>query len=440
MDAVNDLFGTDGIRGRSGDFPLDEESLLKIGNIICSGLGARRILIARDNRVSGPEIEETLCRGLHEAREIVLAGVLPSPALACLTRRQGFDLGIMITASHNPWQDNGLKFFDSSGKKLDSETEKKLGSLFYGIERGHTGNPTIKRMDLTSAYIEFLRLVFKNNPISNRSLVIDCANGAAAKLIKQLSSAFDLNWKIIHAEADGHKINLDCGATAPASLQAAVKARPGAIGAAFDGDGDRVIFVDEAGNLLDGDHTLWILARNLAAREKNFNPVVVGTIMSNSGLEKALREIGLTLARAGVGDRQVMRLMESKQAILGGEPSGHTILGHLHTTGDGMLTLLFLLRALQENGRDLAAAANSLNMLPQLKSDIATIERFDFNQWPAFVESQKKIEGNGGRLVVRYSGTENKLRIMIEHPDREKAAHCLDNLLDIFAKGKGDIQ
>ncbi len=439
----NELFGTDGIRGRSGVFPLDPESLLKIGNTAAGVFAARRVLIARDTRESGTEIEEAFSRGLTGVRETVLAGVLPTPALACLTLRGGFDLGVMISASHNPWQDNGLKFFGPDGKKISRAAEGEFNAAFFSPGRGKTGPNLVSRSELSARYLEFLESALERKPLPSLKLVADCANGAVAAVIEQVFSHFGLNGEIINAAPNGRNINLDCGATQTKTLQAAVRARGADLGFAFDGDGDRLICVNSQGVALDGDHSLWILALDLVENEKRFNRQVVGTVMSNSGLETALQEKGMVLHRAAVGDREVMLEMKARQSILGGEPSGHTILGHRHTTGDGLLTALFILRALQGGGLSLDQAVASLQLRPLLSLDLPVEEKFSFSDWPPFqkLEQAFKAEtGTSGRLLVRYSGTENKLRIMVEHPDQNTASCFLDRLRDLFNSRQGELR
>jgi phosphoglucosamine mutase len=422
------LFGTDGIRASTGVFPLDDPSLVKLGAVIASLSPAPRILIARDTRESGPAIEAHLCRGLGRSARVCSAGVLPTPGLAFLTRELGFDFGIMVSASHNPFSDNGIKLFNHDGEKISARLENMISAGFFAMERTPARRPRPAVTVAAGAYADFLLgegagLVSSSGTFrSSPRLAVDCANGAASRLAPALFKRLGLDVVAAHAHPNGRNINSGCGSTHPAVLQELVVHNQAGLGAAFDGDADRVIFSDARGRLLEGDHALFLIARFLRATEPRFNRVVVGTVMSNLGLERALKRSGIDFLRAGVGDKHVYRLMKKSGAILGGEPSGHVILRHRHTSGDGLLTALYFMKALRHAGGDAAALYDRLFLFPQRTLSIRVRRKPDLERWPEFQQAIARFAGRHGRqarLLARYSGTEPKLRIMIEARDQE---------------------
>ncbi len=420
---TDNLFGTDGIRSAAGAFPLDEASLLKLGAVIAALLPRPRVLIARDTRESGPAIESLLTRGLGRGARVSSAGVLTTPGLAFLARELKFDLGIMISASHNPFGDNGIKIFNRRGEKLSALLENRVSSGFAALKRAPAARPRAAAGIASGVYADFLRRQGRGlAPAAGGGLrvALDCANGAASADAPPLLRGLGLDVAAGHHRPDGRNINRDCGSTFPAALQALVRENDAGLGIAFDGDGDRVIFADGGGRILAGDHALFLIARYLRETEPRFNGQVVGTVMSNLGLERAFAAMGIGFLRAGVGDKYVFRLMKKCGAILGGEPSGHVILRHLQPTGDGMLTALFLMKALRHFACDAAAAFDQLALFPQQTLDIRIRRRKDLKGWRAFQEAAGRFASRNGpraRLLVRYSGTEPKVRVMIEARD-----------------------
>jgi phosphoglucosamine mutase len=417
------LFGTDGIRAVAGSQPLDEASLLKLGAVIASLVHAPAILIARDTRASGPGIETQLARGLGPQARIFSAGVLPTPGLAYLTRELNFDFGIMISASHNPFSDNGIKIFCSRGEKISASLENKISAGFRAknkISAGRT-RPLAKPLP-GSGYLDFLFANGVDLSGHGMKIALDCAHGAASRIAAPLCRRLGLNTAIGYARPDGRNINAKCGSTFPAAMQKMVATEKADLGLAFDGDADRVIFSDRGGRILEGDHALYLIARYLLASEPRFNRKVVGTIMSNFGLEKALNKIGIEFLRAGVGDKYVYRMMKKSGAILGGEPSGHIILRHRQTTGDGFLAALFFLKALAYFHCDAAQARGQLRLFPQQTINIRVRRKKDLPGWKSLQRTAREFENRHGkkaRLLIRYSGTEPKLRIMMEALDPE---------------------
>jgi len=442
----DNLFGTDGIRSEAGSYPLDENSLLRLGAVIASLAPGRRLLIARDTRESGPAIEAQLARGMGRRSRVFTAGVLPTPGAAFLTRAAGMDLGIMISASHNPFADNGIKIFDRRGEKASSALERRISREFLGRRRAPAPRSTPTAPIDASAYTEFL-LREGSDPVPSAGtasgrgetafrvssagtfkaarglrLAVDCANGAASRIAPILFASLGLDAASAHAEPDGRNINAECGSTFPGSLRKLVAASRADLGLAFDGDADRVIFADAGGRILEGDHALYIIACYLLATEPRFRRVAVGTVMSNLRLEQALKKRGIGFLRADVGDKHVYRLMKRSGAMLGGEPSGHLILRHRQTTGDGLLTALFFLKALKFFGCDAADLFDQLPLFPQETLNIRVRRRRDLQGWTAFQRAVARFareHGRRARLLVRYSGTEPKIRIMIEARDRE---------------------
>ena len=428
------LFGTDGIRSAAGAYPLDEASLLKLGAVIAAQGAAPRILIARDTRESGPAIESLLARGLGRRARISSAGVLPTPGLAFLVREHGFDFGIMVSASHNPFADNGIKLFDRRGEKASAALEGRISREFLARARVPLARPRRAAALLDArAYAAFLCREGRDlapsagasTAVPGLRLAIDCANGASSHIAPELFDGLGLAAEVAHAEPDGRNINASCGSTHPAALQELMARSRAGLGLAFDGDADRVIFADPHGRILEGDHVLFHIAHLLRRTEPRFKPVVVGTVMSNLGLERALKRAGIGFLRADVGDKHVYRLMKRSGAILGGEPSGHVILRHRQTTGDGLLTALHFLKALRFLGCDAAAAYDRLSLYPQRTLSIRVRRRPPLGEWEAFrCESARftRQHGKEARLLARYSGTEPKLRIMIEARDPETIA------------------
>jgi phosphoglucosamine mutase len=414
------LFGTDGIRGTAGVFPLDEGTLIKLGQIIGSLATDPKIAIGRDTRASGGAIEDHLTHGLAKKARIYSCGVIPTPGLAFLTRKLGMHFGIMISASHNPFRDNGIKIFNRHGEKISAGLEKKISAELGITKKIATGKATIQDIGSDPGYMDFLLANGRELAPGKTKIAMDCANGAAAMIAPALFRRLGLNLRVSHARPNGININADCGSTFPQTLLNFVAREKADLGIAFDGDADRVVFADQEGQILTGDHALYVLALYLHRSEPLFNGRVVGTVMANLGLEKALAAKGIGFIRSDVGDSNVYRQMKKNGAILGGEPSGHIILKHLHTTGDGMLAALFFLKAMDYFGWSGIDVRRQLPLYPQRIINIHVRRKKNLARWQALIHAKKEFmekHGNEARLLIRYSGTEPLIRIMMEARD-----------------------
>ena len=426
------LFGTDGIRGKAGTAPLDPKTVARVGAAIVQAMRDEptgsaphilRFVIGRDTRESGTWIEDELARGLtSEGATVVSAGIVPTPAVAYLARTEGFDAGIVISASHNPYEDNGIKVFGGAGTKLTERLEASVEGLVADPGWSVPDRPgPIERRDLSAHYIEHLKLILETaGPLAGSRIVVDCANGATAEIAPTLFKALGFKVAPIGVSPDGRNINLDCGSTHVDNLSAAVVTSKSRLGVAFDGDGDRALFVDQAGNVVDGDAVLLMAAIYLKERGRLPGNAIVATVMSNIGLEIALRDRGIEMIRTAVGDKYVMEEMLKRGLALGGEQSGHIIFSDHLFTGDGLATALNVLRIMADTGRELASLAAALVTYPQVLVNVRVREKADYMQVPAIADTMKKVEeglAGNGRLLVRYSGTEPLLRIMLEGKD-----------------------
>lgn len=422
------LFGTDGIRGEAGQFPLDPATVTAIGFSLASHLaasGARpRIITGRDTRESGASIEQALIDGASRAgAECLSAGVITTPGVAFVTRKEQAAAGVVISASHNPYHDNGIKIFAPSGRKMDDAVERLIeADIFNNIEvaaaalSGHSA--TEAEEQLREEYLSFLAGEIGNGlDLKGLTIVVDCANGASSALAPALFERLGANVIAINATPDGRNINRDCGSLHIDSLQAKVVNEHADLGVAFDGDADRSLFVDGEGKFVDGDATLWALATYLKAHGQLKGDVVVATVMSNIGLEIALRSTGIKLARTDVGDKYVLEELLRLNASLGGEQSGHIILPGLSLAGDGMITTLCLLRALSESRKTLAEMTAGFKRYPQILLNVRVRQKVPFGQLASVQAEVRKVEellAQQGRLLLRYSGTEPLARVMIE--------------------------
>lgn len=426
------LFGTDGIRGTAGSPPLDPETVARVGAALvraidASGTRRVRVLIGRDTRESGEWIERALTRGLVSRQgEVHSAGILPTPGVAFLTRHHAFDAGIVISASHNPFQDNGIKIFSGRGEKLDGEFESRIESTVadagWRVPPGEVDAPVDAH--LRDDYVAHLRrITAAAGPLAGSRLAVDCANGATTPIAPDLFRSMGFDVCVIGDRPDGRNINLGCGSTHLDALRETVLARGARLGVAFDGDGDRALFVDRFGGTVDGDAVLLMAALQRQREGRLPGSAVVATVMSNIGLEIALERHGIGLVRAPVGDRYVMEEMQRRGLALGGEQSGHVIFADHLFTGDGLGTALQVLRIMAANGRELDDLASELVVFPQVLVNVRVRDRSDYMTRPAIAESirrvERQLEGQG-RLLIRYSGTEPLLRIMLEgRDDRE---------------------
>jgi len=445
---VSRLFGTDGVRGTAGRYPLDPDTVTRLGGALVRALApdgrALRLLVGRDTRESGPWIERALARGAgsHGAR-LTSAGVIPTPAVSYLTTSLGFDAGLVISASHNPFEDNGVKVFSSAGEKLPDDTERAIEALVAdpGWPTPDRPAPDLAVADFSDAYLQHLRSSLPDpGRLGRLRIAIDTANGATSAVAPRLFGDLGFDVTVLHDRPDGRNINVRCGSTHPAELAAAVAAGGRRVGVAFDGDGDRAIFVDHEGRLVDGDAVLLLCARQLKAAGRLSNDVVVATVMSNIGLELALREHGIRLARCPVGDKYVREEMASQGAAIGGEQSGHIIFSDYLSTGDGLLTAMQVLRVMAETGLELADLARALVAYPQVLVNVRVREKRAVEEIPAVRDAMERVarelEGRG-RLLIRYSGTEPLLRIMIEGPDQQAIQTLADEIAERVRQSLG---
>ena len=422
------LFGTDGIRGIAGQFPLDRKTVHAIGLALAHSLRRQtpnpHVLLGMDTRESGPTIAAALTHGLRQGGlDVTSAGVIPTPGVAYLAHVRGFSAGIVISASHNPWEDNGIKIFGGDGYKLADAVELAIEhEIFEKLSQMH--EPDLSQADtpaidssLPAAYIDFLGGQVPNLRLDGKTLVVDCANGAASAIAPQLLSQFGGNLVLTHASPDGRNINGQCGALHPEIVAREVLDRHADFGVTFDGDADRSLFADEQGRVVNGDAVLLIAARDLHARNLLAKNTVVATTMSNMGLEAALRADGIDMLRAAVGDRYVLEEMQRTGAVLGGEQSGHILFLDRNTTGDGLLTALLVLDILHRSGRTLSESKSDLKVFPQVIVNVRVREKKPMESLPgvaaAIQDADTALKGNG-RVVVRYSGTEALARVMIE--------------------------
>ncbi len=437
------LFGTDGIRSRAGHFPLDRESIIKLGNAIGETLKGSRIVIGRDTRNSGEEIEEYIAAGISGSAQVFTCGVIPTPGLSYITANGDYDCGIMITASHNPSTDNGIKMFNSVGEKISPDLQQDIEDIFFT-----TRNPWSSTFDLEYAdkdiikYIDFLASHTTGLRGNTLKVVLDCANGAAYEIAPAIFAETGLDLSVIHATPNGENINLDCGSTKPERLVQAVAEHGAELGIAFDGDADRVIFADNAGHVLNGDHTLYVIAKYFMESDTCgfFNKTVVGTVMANLGLEKKLNRMGVKFIRTSVGDANVYREMKRIDAVIGGEQSGHTILRTHQGGGDGILTALFFIRALFYLGLHPGGIYEQLPLCPQVQRDIMVKEKRNLDKWDKLQQMLADFSrkyGETSRIVIRYSGTEPKLRLMMESEDETVLNENIDSFEEIIKSSIG---
>ena len=428
------LFGTDGIRGEAGKFPLDLPTAEIIGSSLASYLAqdsghTPSIVIGRDTRESGEWLERALVAGVSSVGgKCFSAEVITTPGVAYLTRALGAKAGVVISASHNPYHDNGIKIFAPSGQKIADSVERLIEQDIYEgtIHRTQPSAPEAPPVqsaeDLQSRYLQFLsNEIGAGLNLSGLSVVVDCANGASYKLAPALFRSLGANVIAINASPDGRNINLNCGSLHIESLQARVVVEHADLGIAFDGDADRSLFVDAQGIFVDGDATLWVLANHLIKHDRLAGRLVVATVMSNIGLEIALRSLNVELVRTDVGDKYVLEELLRRNGSLGGEQSGHIILPALSLAGDGMITALCLLRTMAEAQKPLSELTAGFQRYPQVLLNVRVKEKVSFDELPAVKRAVQDVQerlSNRGRLLLRYSGTEPLARVMIEGENR----------------------
>ena len=446
------LFGTDGVRGTANIHPMTAEIALQIGRAaayICKEKEHRhKIVIGKDTRVSGYMLESALVSGICSMGvDALLIGPMPTPGIAFITRSMRADAGMVISASHNPFQDNGIKIFSRDGFKLPDRVEERLEELILSqaIDQLRPTADDIGKAfridDANGRYIVFLKDTFPAHlTLEGLKLVIDCGNGAAYKIAPMVFSELGAEVISLGIEPDGHNINAGCGSLHPEKLQQTVVAENADIGIAFDGDADRVIFVDHTGKVIDGDQIMAICALDLQRRDQLRKNTVVATVMSNIGLEKTLLKAGIGLVRTQVGDRYVVEEMRAAGYNFGGEQSGHLIFMDHNTTGDGILSALQLLAVVVSEGKSLAELAGVMEIFPQVLINVPVREKTPVNEIAALqrqvLEVERDIAGSG-RLLIRYSGTENKLRIMLEGEHYERIKNHAEALAETVRRELG---
>lgn len=447
------LFGTDGIRGPANKYPLTPEAVFEIGRAIAlffhDGTKPTKIIIGKDTRESGEMIEDALASGICSvATDACLAGVLPTPAVAHLVSSSGAAAGIVISASHNPFYDNGIKVFNADGYKLTDAEEDEIERLLSadtsnpnpGKSDNYVGNAEILE-DAAELYLSFLKSTLADIQLFNDlKIVLDCSNGATYAVAPKLFQNLGANVEALHIHPDGKNINADCGSEHPESLIEAVISKKADVGLAFDGDGDRLVAVDEKGLILSGDRTLAICARSLKRKGLLKNNLVVSTVMSNLGLRLALKDLGINHLMAQVGDRYVLQQMNANGAVIGGEDSGHMIFLDQHTTGDGMLTAIRLIQTMCEENKPLSELSKVMTVFPQVLLNIDVQQKPAFEDVPHIMEAIRSVEerlGEKGRVLVRYSGTQPLCRVMVEGPEKDETARYCQQIADVVKKTLG---
>ncbi|MGO9118322.1 MAG: phosphoglucosamine mutase [Desulfomonilaceae bacterium] len=444
------LFGTDGVRGVANLEPMTAETALKLGRAIAyvalSQAGKRhRILVGKDTRISGYMLETALSAGICSmGADVLLVGPIPTPGIAFLTTNMRCDAGVVISASHNPFQDNGIKFFSRDGFKLSDETEDKIEEMIFSdyIEEVR---PTAEKVgkiarieDALGRYVVFVKNSFPRDMIlDGLSMVLDCANGATYRAAPLVFQELGAEVKALGVHPNGENINHECGSLHPEIMCAEVRRTGASLGVALDGDGDRVIFADEHGNEVDGDQIMGLIAWDMMRRGELQKNTLVATVMSNVGLEMAMKEMGGSLVRTPVGDRYVVERMRKDGFNFGGEQSGHLIFLDRNTSGDGILSALQVLRVMRDTGKPLSELAARVKKYPQILKNIEVVEKRDLNEVPAV---QKIIDEcsdrlkDRGRLLVRYSGTQSMCRVMAEGEDEEEVKLIVNMVADAISR------
>lgn len=434
------LFGTDGIRGMANQYPMTAEMALNVGRATAHIFKRRghspRIIIGKDTRLSGYMFENDLVSGICSMGvHAILVGVIPTPGIAFLTGSMRADAGIVISASHNPFHDNGFKIFSGEGFKLPDEKESAIEEMVFA-ENMQDLHPSPRELgkafrmeDARGRYIVFLKHAFpKAFSLEGMKIVLDCANGATYRVAPETFAELGAEVITLFDEPNGENINVDCGSQHPEHLAREVLKQGADAGFAFDGDGDRVIAVDETGAVLTGDRILAICAKYMKEEGMLDNNLVVRTVMSNIGLTIAFRELGIDSMMTDVGDRYVLEAMQARGAVIGGEDSGHLIFLQHHTSGDGITTALQVLAAMRRSDQPLSDLAKIMTVYPQVLINVDVKERRDISTVPKIVEAIRDVEeklGTRGRVLVRYSGTQPLCRIMVEGPTQEETdAHC----------------
>ena len=433
-------FGTDGVRGRVGEHPMTVEFALRLASAAARVLAPQggTALVGKDTRVSGYMFEAALEAGFVAAGvDVNLIGPLPTPGIAYLTQRFGCSFGVVISASHNLYEDNGIKFFDAAGSKLSDELEGRIEAYLDSpaLTRESTGLGKAARVDKSRVvYQEFCASTLpRGTDLTGFKIVVDCANGAAYKVAPRVLADLGAEIIPIGCSPNGRNINLRCGSTSPELLQLTVAGVGADVGIGLDGDGDRLVMVDHLGRLVDGDQLLYVIARDRHQQGELQGPVV-GTVMSNLGLQLALAREGIGFRRARVGDRYVLAMLREAGGVLGGETSGHLLCLDRTTTGDGLVSALQVLAVMKRTGRPLAELAAGMAQFPQVMVNVRVRERVDPGQSPAIQAAVRRVEqalGDAGRVVLRASGTEPMIRVMVEGEDEAVVTRHANELAEI---------
>ncbi len=438
------LFGTDGIRARAGEFPLNAPTIVAIGRAIGEKLGGK-LLVGQDTRISSPWIFDRLQEGISTSSATVTdAGVIPTPAIALLTKSSGYSGGVMISASHNPYEDNGIKVFASDGTKLNDADEAQVEQRIFELLEPQSASKTadvipqreISARNFTGWLEQYQHILLSHFPqngwLAGLRIVVDCANGAMSEIAPRLLKKLGADVIVTHASPDGKNINANCGAVHVDALRAAMQNTSADFGVAYDGDGDRSMFMSGGGRLIDGDGILLMMAQCLKKSGRLNPPVVVGTLMTNFSLERMLGQEGIVLTRVSVGDRFIFEEMLRSGSQLGGEPSGHIIFSDFRLSGDGLLTTLKVAEAIVADHASFEDLAKNWVESPQLLKNVRVKNKVPLETLPAIQAKMADIQHalqRRGRLVVRYSGTEPLLRVMIESDDAQTNERLMEDLL-----------
>lgn len=435
-------FGTDGVRGRANIFPMTSDFAMKLGKAIAkvykNGNKKHKIVIGKDTRVSGYMFESAIVSGICSMGvDAVMLGVLPTPAIAFITRSLRADAGVVISASHNPYEDNGIKFFSAEGYKLHDDVELKIESIvdeeFLDVSSEDVGK-AYRIETAIGRYVEYAKSTFdKNFDLKGLKIVVDCANGAGYKVAPMAISELGADVFVINDRPDGKNINDKCGAVYPEMMASKVKEVGADLGISFDGDADRVIFADEKGEIVDGDFALGICGRMMKSEGVLNKNTIVSTVMSNIGFEMAMRNEGIDIIRSQVGDRYVLEEMVKGGFNLGGEQSGHIIFSDYNTTGDGLISAFQLLKVLVKTSKPLSELKSFIKTYPQVLKNVEVPEKIPLDKLPKTLRAVSDIENklkSTGRVLVRYSGTEKKLRVMLEGEEHKVISMFADEIIN----------
>ncbi len=443
---MSKLFGTDGIRGVANQYPITPDMIAQIGQATAYILKKRkhrlRIVIGKDTRLSGYMIESALVSGICSmGTDVILVGPVPTPGIAFLTINLDADAGIVISASHNPYQDNGIKIFSNSGYKLNDEAELKIEELILSqklptlLTNAENLGHVYREEDASGRYIVFLKNSFPASlDLEGMKIVLDCANGATYKVAPTLLKEMRADIIALNISPNGQNINLDCGSLYPETLAKKVVESGADIGLAFDGDGDRLIAIDEKGNIVNGDKIIAICAKKLKEEGKLKNNTVVTTVMSNLGLSVAFKEMDIKNVTTKVGDRYVLEEMIKNDSIIGGEDSGHIIFKEYHTTGDGILTALQLLSVMKKDKKTLSELTKVMKTFPQVLINIKVKRKAPLEEIPELKSVIAEVErelADRGRVLVRYSGTQSVCRVMLEGPNKSDTERLADKIVKV---------